>query len=30
MPVAGTGGILIITDPNAAVQPTRFYRVSMP
>jgi uncharacterized repeat protein (TIGR01451 family) len=27
MPVSGTGGILIITDPNAAVQPTRFYRI---
>ena len=30
MPVSGTGGILIIMDPNAAVQPMRFYRVSMP
>jgi hypothetical protein len=30
MPVLGTGGNLTITDPTAAGQPSRFYRVSTP
>src|ERR1035437_8152223 len=30
MPVPGTGGILTITDPTAAGQPSRFYRVTSP
>jgi uncharacterized repeat protein (TIGR01451 family) len=30
MPVSGTGGDLIITDPTAAGQPSRFYRVTSP
>ena len=30
MPVLGTGGILTITDPTAAGQPSRFYRVTSP
>ena len=27
MPVSGTGGTLVITDPGAAGQPTRYYRI---
>jgi len=30
MPVSGTGGDLTITDPTAAGQPSRFYRVTSP